>query len=123
MCNMSSCQIRSVEDDFSLAFAGVYDPNIEALRSSLWDELAGLSSWWELPWCIGGNFNVTCFPAKRFRDVRLNAAMMEFSDLIFEQGSLRGLIIRRILLGLALINLLFLRIGKLSFQDSVEKAF
>jgi hypothetical protein len=86
MCNMSSCQIRSVEDDFSWAFAEVYGPNIDALRSSLWDELAGFSSWWELPWCIGGNFNVTRFPAKRLRDVRLNATMMEFSDFIFEQG-------------------------------------
>jgi len=83
---MSSCQIRSVEDDFSWAFAEVYGPNIDALRSSLWDELAGFSSWWELPWCIGGNFNVTRFPAKRLRDVRLNATMMEFSDFIFEQG-------------------------------------
>jgi hypothetical protein len=42
---MSSCQIRSVEDDFSWAFIGVYGPNIDAFRSSLWDELSGLSSW------------------------------------------------------------------------------
>jgi hypothetical protein len=47
--------------------------------------LAGLSSW-ELPWCIGDNFNVTRFLAERLRDVRLNAAMLEFSDFIFEQG-------------------------------------
>jgi hypothetical protein len=24
----------------------------------LWDELARLMSWWEMPWCIGGDFNV-----------------------------------------------------------------
>jgi hypothetical protein len=64
---------------------GVYGPIIDAFRSSLWDELAGLSSW-ELPWCIGDNFNVTRFLAERLRDVRLNAAMLEFSDFIFEQG-------------------------------------
>jgi endonuclease/exonuclease/phosphatase family metal-dependent hydrolase len=80
-----ACSFRSVADNFSWAFAGVYGPNIDSLRSSLWDELAGLSSWWELPWCIGGDFNVTRFPAERSRDVRLNAAMMEFSDFIFEQ--------------------------------------
>jgi hypothetical protein len=39
-----------------------------------------------LPWCIGGDFNVTRFPAERSRDVRLNTAMMEFSDFISEQG-------------------------------------
>lgn len=42
---------RSVVDDFSWAFAGVYSPNIDALRSSLWDELARLSSWWGS--CLG----------------------------------------------------------------------
>jgi len=77
---------RSVDDDFSWAFAGIYGPNIDALRSSFWDELAGLSSWWELPWCIGGDFNVTRFLVERSRDVRLNAAMMEFSNFISVQG-------------------------------------
>jgi hypothetical protein len=40
-----ACSFRSVADDFSWAFAGVYGPNFDSLRSSLWDELAGLSSW------------------------------------------------------------------------------
>jgi hypothetical protein len=73
----------SVEDDFSWAFAGIYGPNMNALRSSLWDELVGLSTWWVLPWCIGGDFNVIRFPAERSSDVRLNTTMLEFSDFIF----------------------------------------
>jgi hypothetical protein len=77
---------RSVEEDFSWAFAGVYDPNIDAFRSSLWDELASFSSWWVLPWCIEGDFIVIRFLAERSSDVCLNTAMMEFSDFIFEQG-------------------------------------
>jgi len=81
-----ACSFRSVADDFSWAFARAYGPNFDAFRSSLWDELAGFSSWWELPWCIGGDFNVTRFPAERSRDVRLNVAMMEFSDFIFKHG-------------------------------------
>lgn len=44
-----ACSFRSVADDFTWAFAGVYGPNFDFLRSSLWNELAGLSSWWELP--------------------------------------------------------------------------
>lgn len=78
-----ACSLRSVDDDFSWAFAGFYSPNIDALRSSLLDELAGLSSWWELPWCIGGDFNVIRFPFERSRDVCLNATIMEFSDFFF----------------------------------------
>jgi len=77
------------------------------------DELAGLSSWWVLPLCIGGDFNIIRFPAERSSDVRLNTAMMEFLDFIFEQvlrisllleERLRGPIFRRIPLGLALID-------------------
>jgi len=55
-------------------------------RSSLWEELAGLISWWELSWCIGGDFNVTHFPDERSRDVCFSAAMVEFSDFISTQG-------------------------------------
>jgi hypothetical protein len=44
----------------------------------LWDELVGLMSWWEMPWCIGGDFNVVRFPSAGF-----SAAMEEFSDFIF----------------------------------------
>jgi len=81
-----ACSFRSVEDEFFWAFARVYGPYLDALRCSLWDELASLSSWWVLPWCIGGDFNVIRFPVERSSDVCLNTAMMEFSDFIFEQG-------------------------------------
>jgi hypothetical protein len=30
--------------------------------SVLWDEMAGLMIWWEMPWCFGGDFNVVRFP-------------------------------------------------------------
>jgi len=40
-----ACSFRSVEDEFFWAFARVYGPYLDALRCSLWDELAGLSSW------------------------------------------------------------------------------
>jgi len=48
--------------------------------------LAGLISWWKLPWCIGGDFNITRFTVERSRDVRFSVAMMEFSEFIYEQG-------------------------------------
>jgi len=41
---------KNVDDPFAWAFAGVYGPNADGDRSYLWDELAGLLSWWDLPW-------------------------------------------------------------------------
>jgi endonuclease/exonuclease/phosphatase family metal-dependent hydrolase len=49
----------------------------------LWAELAGLMSWWEMPWCIGGDFNVVHFPSERSSGAGYSAAMEEFSDFIF----------------------------------------
>jgi hypothetical protein len=31
----------------------------------MWDELAGLASWWGIPWCVGGDFNVIRFPTEK----------------------------------------------------------
>jgi hypothetical protein len=42
---------------------GVYWPNSNSIRRSLQEELAGVISWWDMPWCIQGDFNVTCFPS------------------------------------------------------------
>ncbi|KAF5471988.1 hypothetical protein F2P56_008744, partial [Juglans regia] len=53
-------------------------------RRLLWDELAGVYSWWDLPWCIGGDFNVTRFPSESFGNRRLRPAMSDFSECIFE---------------------------------------
>jgi exonuclease III len=50
---MKSC--RSIH----LAFAGVYGPNSDRDRRHLWDELVGMLNWWNLPWCIEGDFNIT----------------------------------------------------------------
>jgi hypothetical protein len=43
-------------------------------------------SWWDVPWCIGGDFNVTRFPNGRSGEARFCPAMMEFSDFVSEQG-------------------------------------
>jgi hypothetical protein len=80
-----ACSFKNVVDDFSWAFAGVYGPHIISSRRLLWDELAGLMCWWDLPWCIGGDFNVTHFPGERSGEARFCPAMMEFSDFISEQ--------------------------------------
>jgi hypothetical protein len=47
-------QFKNIEDDSIWAFAGVYGPNLASHRRILWEKLAGVMSWWNLPWCIGG---------------------------------------------------------------------
>ena len=39
-----------------------------------------------MPWCVGGDFNVTRFPSERSGNACLDAAMMEFSKFISDQG-------------------------------------
>ena len=83
---VAACSFINVVNGFEWAFAGVYGPNGDFDRRRLWDELTGLMSWWDLPWCIGGDFNVTRFPSERSGGRRISAAMREFSDFIFERG-------------------------------------
>ena len=49
---------RNVSDSFEWAFAGVYGSKDDNDRKLLCDKLVGLMSWWEVPWCIGVDFNV-----------------------------------------------------------------
>jgi hypothetical protein len=81
---------RIVEDDSSWAFVGVYGPNIDTLRRSLWDKLPGLLSWWDFPWCVVGDFNVTRFPWERSGVNRLSPAITDFFDFISEQARSHG---------------------------------
>ncbi|KAF5478850.1 hypothetical protein F2P56_005379 [Juglans regia] len=81
-----ACSFMNVIDGYQWAFAGVYGPNLDRSRSLLWDELAGISSFWDLPWCIGGDFNVTRFPSERSGGVGYNQPMVDFSNFISEQN-------------------------------------
>ena len=39
----------------------------------MWEELVGLYSWWNLPWCVGGDFNAICFPFERLGGRKLHS--------------------------------------------------
>jgi hypothetical protein len=41
---VAACSFKNVEDGLVWAFAGVYGPNCNTSRRSLWDELAGVMS-------------------------------------------------------------------------------
>jgi hypothetical protein len=62
-----SCKFRSVVNQTEWAFSGVYGPQTDRERLIMWYELAGISSWWDVPWCIGGDLNVVRFLAEKLR--------------------------------------------------------
>ena len=81
-----SCRFREVASGFEWAFSGVYGPNRAVERSLMWEELAGVAAWWEVPWCVGGDFNVARYPTERLGSADFSPAMREFSDFIFSMG-------------------------------------
>lgn len=68
-----------------LSVCSVCGPNSDHVRRFLW-ELAGLVNWWNLPWCIGGDFNEILFLNERYSEANFNPSMSEFSYFIFEQN-------------------------------------
>jgi endonuclease/exonuclease/phosphatase family metal-dependent hydrolase len=83
---VAACSFRNVDDGMEWAFAGVYGPNMDAHRRQLWEELAGLMCIWELPWCIGGDFNVTLFHNERSGGARRRREVADFADFTAEMG-------------------------------------
>jgi hypothetical protein len=62
---VAACSFRNVDDGLEWAFAGTYGPNRDIHRRHLWEELARLMCLWEVPWCIGVDFNVTLLQSER----------------------------------------------------------
>jgi hypothetical protein len=83
---VAACTYKNIMDGFEWAFARVYGPNGDFDRCLLGDELVGLLSWWNLPWCIEGDFNVIRFPSERSRGRRISVAMRKFLNFIFKRG-------------------------------------
>ena len=81
-----SCRFKNVSDQFEWAFTGIYGPNLNRKRQFMWEELAGLISWWNLPWCLGGDFNVIHFPSERLGAGRFTRCMNDFLDFISHHG-------------------------------------
>jgi hypothetical protein len=66
--------------------SGVYGLWLDREMMLLWDELAGIITWWDAPWCVGGDLNVVRFPSERSRGQNFTSAMQGFSDFISSGG-------------------------------------
>ena len=82
------CRFKNVADNFERALSGAYGPNVDRDRQLLWEELAGIRSWWNVPWCVGGDFNVVRFPLERLGAESFTPAIYKFSDFIADHGVL-----------------------------------
>jgi hypothetical protein len=65
-------------------------------RGLMWDELSGIHSWWDVSWCLGGDFNVVRFPSERVGSNHFSPAMYDFSDFISTNGLINILLSRGI---------------------------
>ena len=83
-----SCRFRNVVDNQEWAFSGVYGPHTVRERLLMWEELGGLASWWDIPWCLGGDFNVIRYPIERLGAMRFTSTMNAFSEFISSYGLL-----------------------------------
>ena len=81
-----SCEFKNVGDYFEWAFTGVYGPNLNKRRRLMWEELTGLIRWWDLPWCLGGDFNIIRFPSEWLGAASFFRAMFGFSNFISLHG-------------------------------------
>ena len=77
-----SCKFRSIIDLQEWSVSGVYGPQNDWERLLMWEELAGISSWWGIPWCLRGDFNVSRFPSEKLGGQHLTQAMVGFPDFI-----------------------------------------
>jgi hypothetical protein len=67
-------KFRSIEVDSIWAFVGVYGLNHASDRRIAWEELAGMMSWWNLMWCIGGGISMS--PASLAKDPELHVVWL-----------------------------------------------
>ncbi len=83
-----SCKFQNVSSRFEWAFSGVYGPIRNAERRLFWEGLSGICSWWDVPWVVGGDFNIVRFPSERVGSDQTSPAMRDFSDFISSLGLL-----------------------------------
>ena len=81
-----SCCFRNCIDGFQWMFSGVYGPVVDSKSEFFWEELGAVRGLWNEPWCVGGDFNMVCFPRERRGVGSVSNSMRRFSEIIEDLG-------------------------------------
>ena len=85
-CFSVSCKFKVVSSGLVWGFSGVYGPHRAVERRLMWEELARVGAWWDVPWCMGGDFNTVRYPSERVGSSSFSPSMQEFSEFISSIG-------------------------------------
>ena len=72
----------SKDDQFSWLLTGVYGPNGGPRRRTFWNELDNICVNNQLPWVLGGDFNVIKCSNDKLGGSRITTSMKKFNDFI-----------------------------------------
>lgn len=72
----------SLSNSFVWAAGNVYGSHDESFRRDFLDGLADLKLQWQMPWCLGGDFNMIRFSHEKRGGARLCRSMELFSNFI-----------------------------------------
>lgn len=70
------------EDGYRWGFTRVYGPFNQSTNSIFGEELSSIRNRWQLPWCIGGDFNVVRSPKEHLGALILTNQMRWFNKFV-----------------------------------------
>ncbi|XP_026420155.1 uncharacterized protein LOC113316149 [Papaver somniferum] len=70
-------------DNFKWVLTNVYGPNKPTERDDFWMELDNASRLWDLPWCLGGDFNVILKCDEKKGCTKITKSMRDFANFIY----------------------------------------
>ncbi|XP_026450908.1 uncharacterized protein LOC113351051 [Papaver somniferum] len=73
-------------DGFFWVLTNIYGPNKPHERADFWEELDNICGYWDLPWCLGGDFNtIKCCDEKKNCNT-ITKSMKDFAEFISQHN-------------------------------------
>lgn len=74
--------MKCAVDGFECICSGVYGTAVDSLWEAMWAELDSVRLWWNLAWCLFGDFNIIKYLVGRLGCKSFCPAMFKFSKFI-----------------------------------------